>query len=124
MPRITLAGWLAAEPDDWAEELPAVLITTNATTIAITASTLPPAIRPRWRISARRAAACCAAIFSLALCRRFRSALPMTVLFLAPGELLPAQRHAPEVSSSFPPGDCPAVAPRARPGRVRPRRRP
>ena len=44
------------------------LTTMNATTMAITASTLPPVMNMRLRCSARRSAARCAAIFSRAFC--------------------------------------------------------
>src|SRR5271165_6594837 len=54
------------------------LITTKATTIASTTTTLPDAMRIRRRCSARRAAARCAAIFSLRLVSTFvLLALPM-----------------------------------------------
>src|SRR5712692_7957760 len=69
-----------AWPDPADAGPPRVLITTNATTMASTTTTLPPASSSCLRRSARRAAACCAAILSLALCRRFRSALPILAL--------------------------------------------
>ena len=54
------------------------LITTKATTIASTTTTLPDAMRIRRRCSARRAAARCAAIFSRRLLSTFvLLALPM-----------------------------------------------
>ena len=54
------------------------LITMKATTIASTTTTLPDAMRIRRRCSARRAAARCAAIFSLRVLSTFvLLALPM-----------------------------------------------
>ena len=54
------------------------LITTKASTMASTAMTLPDAMRIRRRCSVRRAAARCAAIFSLRLLSTFvLLALPM-----------------------------------------------
>jgi hypothetical protein len=44
------------------------LTTMKATTMTITASTLPPVMNMRLRCSARRSAARCAAIFSRAFC--------------------------------------------------------
>src|SRR5689334_20044823 len=51
------------------------LTTTRTTTMTITARTAPPEIRSLRRVSAFRAAACCAAIRSRALCCLLRCAL-------------------------------------------------
>ena len=71
-----VATLFAAATDECRNEL----ITMNATTTTSTATTLPAVSRTCLRTWARRAAACCAAIFSRALSRRFRSALPILVL--------------------------------------------
>ena len=72
-----------------AGEWPPTLLTTISTiTITRTASTLPLAMNIRRRDSARRAAACCAAILSRAFIRRIRSALPMPASPFAPGNCL------------------------------------
>src|SRR3984893_3171832 len=80
----TLAGRAVpvteAAPAPPLEGLLFALITMKAITMASTATTLPPARRIRLRISARRAAARCAAILSLAACCLILVALLMPAL--------------------------------------------
>ncbi len=85
---LVTAAFDAAPEEDDEGELDA-LIRMNATTMAMTATTLPPVISIRLRISARRAAARCAAIFSLAFCCLILVALLMPALPHPSGFLWP-----------------------------------
>src|SRR5262249_35456453 len=89
---------VAGEPSD--------LTTIKATTMTTTASTLPPVMNRRLRVSARRSASRCAAIFS----RAVRCLVLVALLIASPQECLP--------------GPSAAVHRRARRDWVGPRRRP
>src|SRR5262249_37916174 len=67
----------AGEPSD--------LTTIKATTMTTTASTLPPVMNRRLRVSARRSASRCAAIFS----RAVRCLVLVALLIASPQECLP-----------------------------------
>jgi hypothetical protein len=96
--RDTLAGSTvpAGEPATALGVLRPALITTNATTIAITARMLPPVSSTRLRTCARLAAARSAAIRALALCCRVRTALLIYGCLPCTLPPVPAPASAPE----------------------------
>src|SRR5215831_2365141 len=92
------AAFATADDEDGEDEVDA-LTSMNATTMAMTATTLPPVISTRLRTSARRAAARCAAIFSLAFCCLILVALLMPALPHPSGLLWPDSGAWPRIRS-------------------------